>query len=110
MRPGKLASFSIGVGLLLAAGTASAGDSISAEALFAAGREAAQRGDYRQACDKFAESQRLDPAPGTLINLGDCNEHLGLLASAWRYYREAADRLPGDKRVAGLRARVAAIE
>jgi hypothetical protein len=110
MRPAKLAWFSAGVATLLAAGSASAGDSISAEALFQAGRDAAVRGEYREACDKFAESQRLDPAPGTLINLGDCNEHLGHFASAWRYYREAVDRLPGDKRVADLRARVAAIE
>jgi hypothetical protein len=110
MRLAKLALFSAGFATLLAALPAFAGDSISAEALFQAGREAAVRGDYREACAKFAESQRLDPAPGTLINLGDCKEHLGLFASAWQHYREAADRLPGDKRVEGLKARMAAIE
>jgi hypothetical protein len=110
MRSLRLALFSSSIATLLLATSASAGDSVSAEAMFQAGREAAVRGDYREACAKFAESQRLDPAPGTLINLGDCKEHLGLFASAWGYYREAADRLAGDKRAEGLKARVAAIE
>lgn len=110
MRSLKLVLLGAGVALMLSAAPARAGDSISAEALFVAGRDAALRGDYAEACAKFAESQRLDPAPGTLINLGDCNEHLGLFASAWRYYREAVDRLPGDKRVEGLKARMKAME
>ena len=110
MRSLPLALFSSSILIVLSASPAWAGDSVSAEALFQAGREAAVRGDFREACAKFAESQRLDPAPGTLINLGDCKEHLGLFASAWGYYREAADRLTGDKRVEGLKARVAAIE
>ena len=58
-------------------------DPAAAEALFEAGRQAATRGDWTTACPKFAESQRLDPAPGTLLNLADCEEHLGHLASAW---------------------------
>jgi hypothetical protein len=110
MRSLHSALFSSSIVIMLSASPAWAGDTVSAEALFQAGREAAVRGDYREACAKFAESQRLDPAPGTLINLGDCKEHLGLFASAWGYYREAADRLTGDKRVEGLKARVAAIE
>jgi hypothetical protein len=110
MRSLPLALLGSGLAIMLSASSAWAGDTVSAEALFQAGREAAVRGDYREACAKFAESQRLDPAPGTLINLGDCKEHLGMFASAWGYYREAADRLAGDKRVEGLKARVAAIE
>jgi hypothetical protein len=110
MRSFKLAVLGAGMALMLSSASARAGDSISAEALFQAGRDAAVRGDYREACAKFAESQRLDPAPGTLINLGDCKEHLGLFASAWQHYREAADRLAGDKRVEGVKARMTAIE
>jgi hypothetical protein len=58
-----------------------ANDSATAEALFAAGREAIRRGDYQAACPMFAESNRLDPAVGTVLNLAICEEHLGQLAS-----------------------------
>lgn len=54
----------------------------AADALFREGREASDKGDYARACPKFAESQRLDPAPGTLLNLAVCEEHLGNLRSA----------------------------
>ena len=63
--------------------------SVAAEALFSAGRADVERGDYASACPKFADSQRLDPAPGTLINLADCEEHVGQLARAWQHWREA---------------------
>jgi len=71
-------------------------DAVAAEALFTAGRADVEHGDYAAACPKFAESQRLDPAPGTMINLADCEEHLGHLARAWLLWREALERLPGD--------------
>ena len=71
----------------------------TAEALFRAGREAMERGDYAQACSQFQESQRLEPAGGTAFNLAACFEKLGRVASAWKTYREAAERLPtGDAR------------
>jgi hypothetical protein len=90
--------------------TAVARDPVAAEAQFRAGREAATRGDYATACEKFAESQRLDPATGTLINLGDCKQHLELYASAWAYLHEAADALVGDSRLEGVKRRMDAIE
>jgi hypothetical protein len=62
----------------------------SAEALFAAGRKLMGDGKTQEACPKFADSQRLDPASGTLINLGACYEKLGRNASAWAAYQEAA--------------------
>src|SRR6476619_3478469 len=75
---------------LLLAGTASAGDKALAESLFDAGRQLMQAGDFQQACPKFAESQRQDPSPGTLINLAKCYEGLGRTASAWADDKEAA--------------------
>jgi hypothetical protein len=83
---------------LCVARSASASDA-TAEALFRAGREAMERGDYAQACSRFQESQRLEPAGGTAFNLAACFEKLGRVASAWKTYREAAERLPtGDAR------------
>jgi hypothetical protein len=78
---------------------ASAQDAVTAEALFRAGRDALAQADYATACARFEESKRLEPAPGTLLNLGECRERLGQLASAWQAYSEAADLLPaGDLR------------
>ncbi len=65
---------------------------LSAEALFAEGRRLMTDGQTRQACDKFRESERLDPAVGTLLNLARCEKTLGRTASAWLDYREAASR------------------
>jgi hypothetical protein len=69
-------------------------DSAAAEALFHSAREAAEMGDWVTACDRFEESKRLEPAPGTVLNLARCREQLGQIASAWKSYMEAAQRLP----------------
>lgn len=63
----------------------------AAEVLFTEGKQLAARGDYALACPKFEASLRLDPALGTRLNLGDCYEALGKLASAWAMYKAAAD-------------------
>lgn len=69
------------------------------------------KGDYGSACARFAESNRLDPALGTIFNLGACNEKLGKLAEAWQYFREVAERAPpGDDRAAIAKARADALE
>lgn len=63
----------------------------AAEALFREGRDLAAKGNYADACPKFAASQKLDPGYGTLWNLADCLERTGRTASAWAAFREAAD-------------------
>jgi len=86
--------------LLLVSLTASAaGDSLAgsqkpvAEALFRQGREAYKAADYEAACGYFAESQRLDPAPGTLLNLAFCQDKRGKLSAAWEHVRAAMQQL-----------------
>lgn len=62
----------------------------AAESLFNEGRELMRQGDYRAACEKFSASHALEPSVGALLNLGDCREKNGQLASAWVAYRQAA--------------------
>jgi hypothetical protein len=49
-----------------------------------------QSGKLTEACAKFAESNRLSPGPGTMLNLGACYEKSGQTASAWAIYADAA--------------------
>lgn len=64
-------------------------DAATAQALFEEGRSLMQQQQYEKACPKFAESQRLGPASGTLLNLGECYAKLGKSASAWAAFKEA---------------------
>jgi hypothetical protein len=66
-----------------------ASNKAAAEALFQEGRKLYDAGSYPQACAKFAESERLDPAAGTLLNLAGCYEKNGQTASAWATFKEA---------------------
>jgi serine/threonine-protein kinase len=77
---------------LLAAGAAAraqGNDAAIAEALFEEGRKLMVAGDLARACPKLAESERLDPGVGTLLNLGDCWERDHKIASAWAAFVEA---------------------
>jgi hypothetical protein len=70
----------------------SAGADVAATALFDEGRRLMAAHDYADACPKLAESERLAPSGGTLLNLGDCYEHAGQTASAWAAWKDAAAR------------------
>jgi hypothetical protein len=99
------------IALTFATAARADGDAAAAGALFTAGRDDVKAGRYEQACPKFAESYRLQPATGTLFNLADCEEHVGRIASAWQHFREAADKMPADdERLPIAKQRIAELE
>jgi hypothetical protein len=60
-----------------------------AQMLFYTARGLMEDNKISKACKKFAESYRLDPAAGTLLNLAVCHEKEGKLASAWGEFHQA---------------------
>ncbi len=105
---------------LLACGVALGGaaparaQSAEAEVLFRDGRKLIKAGKLAEGCDKIEASERLESSVGALLNLGDCREKLGELASAWAAFRKAEARAKhagaDEKRRAEARRRAALIE
>lgn len=100
----------LGIFLWLRPGAAYAQDG-AAEALFRAGRDALAEGDVETARRRFEESERLEPAPGTELNLALCEEKLGHLARAWQHFQQVMHALPStDERARMARAHARALE
>ncbi len=97
----------------LRADEAGARDPKAAEALFREGRALLTRGEIDTACEKLAQSQRLEPSGGTLMNLADCHQKQGKTATAWAEFLEAEERSKSDgraARAAEAKRRAAALE
>lgn len=111
--PGRLRRFAslapICCLVLHAASAQAQNDKAAAEALFDQGVRLMKQNSFSEACPKLEESERIDPAVGTLLYLGECYERVGKTASAWAAFREAASLAnnmgQADRaRVAGSRA------
>jgi hypothetical protein len=66
--------------------------------LFDEGRSLLAAGKIAEACPKLEESRRLDPLPGTVLNLAVCHEKQGLAASAVAEFYQARAMAERDKR------------
>jgi hypothetical protein len=115
MRLRRFALACLAASALCARGTQALAQDNSAalEALFAEGKKLVKEGKYAEACPKFLASYNLENRSGTLLNLADCYEHAGLLASAWARWVEAkavAGRANQADRVQLATQRAAALE
>jgi hypothetical protein len=59
-----------------------------AEALFRQGKDLMAAGKIAEACGAFEASQKAGPATSTLLNLANCREKNGELATAWALFLE----------------------
>jgi hypothetical protein len=77
--------------------TALAEDAAGARAQLKLGFDLKEQHRYAEALPHLTESLRLDPSQiKTLINLADCEEQLGMLASAVEHWVRARDRAAAD--------------
>jgi serine/threonine-protein kinase len=77
--------------MLLGSPAAAQDDKARADALYKEGASLLKAEKFEEACSKLEESQKLDPAIGTLGLLAFCREKQGRTATAWRMYQDAAD-------------------
>src|SRR5262249_37857478 len=63
-----------------------------ANALWAEGRRLMAAGETVQACAKFETSLAIIPKLGTRLNLANCYEALGRIASAWSAFQVATEQ------------------
>jgi hypothetical protein len=76
-------------------------DVAAADALFSRGLQLFEAGDLEKACPAIGESYRLDPRPGALFTLAECEARRGHVATAFTRYGDYLSLFEGlapDKR------------
>ncbi len=100
------------VSLVAMTSSAFAEDKVAAESAFRAAKELEKAGKLAEACPLYESSYRADPQLGALLNLANCHEQTGRVATAWVEYRDALELATrrGDSRVDYSKKRLAALE
>ncbi len=100
------------VSLVALTSSAFAEDKVAAESAFRAAKELEKAGKLAEACPLYESSYRADPQLGALLNLANCHEQTGRVATAWVEYRDALELATrrGDPRVDYAKKRLAALE
>lgn len=95
----------IAIALSLVAPAVSADDPAAlAQSLFDEGRRLAnEQNNWAAACPKFAESHRLKPGGGVVLNLALCYRKTGRTASAYARYKEGLALAVRDKNEARIK-------
>lgn len=95
---------------VLAARPAAAQNEVAAAAtLFKEAKRLAKEGNFLEACPKFEASYALDEQLGTLMNIADCYDQLGKVATAWARWSDAlewAKRVDDPKRITYVEGRL----
>jgi hypothetical protein len=81
----------VALAALAAAADARAQQASNAQAQFDYGLAEMQAGRYATGCPALAESYRIDPHPGVLFTLGECENKWGKIASALTHYEAYLD-------------------
>jgi hypothetical protein len=89
MRPRSLCLVMAGLVIACASPASAQDSSAQVEGLFRDGKALMAEGKIAEACPKFLASYGLEHRVGTLLNLADCYEKNGQLASAWARFVEA---------------------
>lgn len=99
------------IAVALATSSAAFGEPAAAQAevLFRQGRDLMAAGKIAEACSAFAESQKLEPAVTTLLNLAGCREKQGELATAWGLFLDAERQTRSASDAAGQQLHTVAL-
>lgn len=113
MRLGSTSGIVLAIAVACAASSSDArADGVpQAEVKFKEGVALLERADYDAACARFEESFALEPAPGTLFNLGKCHALRGELVRARGEFLDLAKRMDAAfKKDLAEKARASAAE